>query len=167
MSTVPKSWTNPNMRVGPSPIAGQGLFATRPIAAGTAIARLAGRVVSSIELRELLTRPPVDTIALGEDLHLVLPSDPRPLIAYGNHSCDPNTWWADAVTLVARRDIAMGEEVTNDYGTSTGIDFALTCNCGTTICRGVITGEDWRLHELQERYGTHWVPTLLRRQGRP
>jgi SET domain-containing protein len=152
------------MRVGPSQIAGDGLFATRPIAAGTTIARLSGRVVDTAELLELLTRPPVDTIALDEDRHLILPTEPRPLVAYGNHSCDPNAWWVDEVTLVARRDIAPGEEVTSDYGTSTGIRYVMKCDCRAAICRGTITGDDWQLPELQQRYGDHWVPMLLRRQ---
>jgi hypothetical protein len=95
----------------------------------------------------------------------VLPATPRPVIAYGNHSCDPNTWWVDAVTLVARRDIRPGEEVTNDYGTSTGTDFEMVCSCGAAVCRGVVTGEDWRREDLQERYGDHWIPALLRKQG--
>jgi SET domain len=69
---------------------------------------------------------------------------------YGNHSCDPNLWWGDAYTLVARRPIAAGEEVTNDHATSTGIaSFAMDCACGPSLCRGVITGEDWRRPELQ------------------
>ena len=31
-----------------------------------------------------------------------------------NHSCDPNLWMKDEVTLVARTDIAPGVEVTMD-----------------------------------------------------
>src|SRR5437899_1887162 len=34
-----------------------------------------------------------------------------------NHSCDPNLWIADDVTLTARRRIDPGEEVTMDYAT--------------------------------------------------
>ncbi|WP_432987337.1 SET domain-containing protein-lysine N-methyltransferase [Dactylosporangium sp. CA-233914] len=37
----------------------------------------------------------------------------------GNHGCDPSLWWSGPYTLVARRDIAAGEELTNDYATST------------------------------------------------
>jgi hypothetical protein len=72
--------------------------------------------------------PYVDTITVGEDLHLVLPAgQPN---HYGNHSCDPNLWWADAYILVARRPIAAGEEVTSDYATSTGVaDFTMDCAC--------------------------------------
>ena len=67
-------------------------------------------------------------------------------------------------TLVARRDIAVGEEFTNDYATSTGeADFVMPCRCGIALCRGVVTGRDWSRPELQQRYGDHWVPGLLDR----
>lgn len=32
-----------------------------------------------------------------------------------NHSCDPVVWMRDDVTVVARRAIASGEEITGDY----------------------------------------------------
>ena len=32
-----------------------------------------------------------------------------------NHSCDPNTWWADSDSIIAQRDILSNEEVTYDY----------------------------------------------------
>jgi hypothetical protein len=58
---------------------------------------------------------------------------------------------------VARRDIAAGEELTNDYATSTRQPgFAMACSCGSARCRGTITGNDWRLPSLRERYGDHW-----------
>jgi ribosomal protein S18 acetylase RimI-like enzyme len=160
-------WAHPHLVVRESSIAGKGLFATAPIAAGEVVSVLAGRKVSTAELAELLKRPPVDTITLEEDLHLVLPNDPRPVIAYGNHSCDPNTWWTDAVTLVARRDFAAADELTSDYGTSTGVpEWRMSCACGSALCRGVVTGADWQRPELQERYGDHWIPELLARQNR-
>ncbi|MEU4390589.1 GNAT family N-acetyltransferase [Kribbella sp. NPDC023855] len=157
-------WAHPHLQVKASKIAGQGLFAREPIFEGEVVAVLAGRKVATAQLRELLMRPPVDSITLDDDEHLVLPSDPRPVIAYGNHSCDPNMWWTDAVTLRARRDIGGGEEVTSDYGTSTGVDFEMACRCGSVLCRGKVTGEDWRREDLQARYGDHWIPVLLRKQ---
>jgi GNAT superfamily N-acetyltransferase len=158
------AWTHPGLVVQESAIAGQGLYATKPIAKGTVVAQLSGRKATTAELKELLKNPPVDTITLDDDEHLVLSNDPRPAIAYSNHSCDPNLWWIDAVTLEARRDIAAGDEVTSDYGTSTGVDFEMQCACGSAHCRGVVTGEDWKRPELQERYGDHWIPMLLRKQ---
>jgi hypothetical protein len=59
----------------------------------------------------------------------------------GNHSCDPNLVLADATTLVARREIAAGEEITSDYATMTNNpSWRMTCNCGAADCRRVVTG---------------------------
>jgi hypothetical protein len=91
----------------------------------------------------------------------------------GTHSCDPNLWWIEEVTLASRRDIDRAEELTNDYGTSSGsTNFRVESGCGSRLCRRAIAGDDWRLPELQARYADHWVPVLLRRiraqpPGRP
>ena len=59
---------------------------------------------------------------------------------------------------------ATDEELTNDYATSAGVaDFTMTCLCRSNLCRGTITGGDWRRLDLQRRYADHWVPGLLQR----
>lgn len=159
-------WLHGDVAVRASAIAGEGLFALAPIATGTVVSRLGGRLVTGARLRQLLRaasrpgQPYVDTITVAGDLHLVLPPG-RPN-GKGNHSCEPNLWWVDAYTLAARRDIAAGAELTNDYATSTAdAAFVLECRCGTSRCRGTVTGGDWRRPELRQRYGRHWVPALL------
>jgi hypothetical protein len=129
------SWLHPDTAAAPSAIAGTGLFATADIPGGAAVARV---------------------------------SDPASIVAgadgwMGNHSCDPNLWWGADGTLVARRDIAAGEELTVDYATSTGdAGYLLRCHCESTRCRGMIAGDDWRIPELQRRYAGHWAPLLHR-----
>lgn len=162
-------WTYPALVVQDSIIEGKGLFAVKPIAKGTVVAVLGGRRVTTAELTRLIdqAQEPVDTITVGDDEHLVLPTDPRLVIAHGNHSCDPNLWWIDAVTLETRRDLTPGEEVTSDYGTSTGVDgYELACRCSSPLCRRRVTGRDWQLLELQQRYGDHWIPLLRDRISR-
>lgn len=158
-------WLHPDVEVRPSPIEGRGLFARAPIPAGTVVSRLGGRLVSGDELRRLFAapdRPYIDTVMVDEDLHLVLP--PGQDNGRGNHGCDPNLWWVGPYELAARHDLAPGEEVTNDYATSTGDpSFTMACACGSALCRGTVTGDDWRRSDLQARYGAHWVPALLRR----
>jgi uncharacterized protein len=169
LTPEPDCWLHPDVAVRPSPIAGEGLFARTPIRAGTAVSRLGGRLVSWPELDELFARaarqpdpPYLDTITVTGELHLVLPPG-RPN-GKGNHGCDPNLWWTGAYTLAARRDLAVDEELTNDYATSTGAaGFTMACRCGSARCRGTVTGDDWQLPELQRRYGDHWVPALLAR----
>jgi SET domain-containing protein len=159
----PDCWLHADVEVRSSSIAGCGLFATAPIAAGTVVSRLGGRLVSGRELRDLFASAAgtyIDTITVGEDRHLVLP--PRRPNGYGNHSCDPNLWWVSAYELAARTDIAPGAELTNDYATSTAEpDFVMPCSCGSPLCRGTVTGADWRRPELRDRYGDHWVPALV------
>jgi hypothetical protein len=165
----PDCWLHPNIEVRDSPIADRGLFATAIIPAGTVVSRLGGRLVSGRQLRDLFAaaavdpaHPYVDTITVDADLHLVLP--PRRPNGYGNHSCDPNLWWIGAYELAARRAIAPGDELTNDYATSTAEPgFAMTCACASPRCRGVVTGDDWRRADLRERYAGHWVPALAAR----
>ena len=161
-------WLHPSVAVGPSGIEGRGLFATAGLRAGAVVARLGGRLVDTAVLRELLADSAagrsayVDTVTVLDDVHLVLP--PRRPVGYGNHSCDPALWHDGAFTLVARRDLAPGDEVTVDYATQTADPgFAMPCRCGSVRCRGTVTGEDWRLRELRERYVDHWVPALLAR----
>jgi SET domain-containing protein len=165
----PDCWLHPDVEIDRTSSTQLGLFTRTPIAEGTVVSRLGGRLVTGTELEQIFSEaaqrpdhPYVDSITVGEDLHLVLPSgQPN---HYGNHSCDPNLWWADCYTLVARRHILAGEEVTSDYATSTGIaGFSMDCACGSSLCRRVITGEDWRRPELRNRYGDHWIPVLLAR----
>jgi hypothetical protein len=67
----------------------------------------------------------------------------------------------DARTVGARRDIAAGEELTLDYALfSVAPEWRMECHCGSSLCRGVVTGNDWRLAELQERYAGHFSPFI-------
>jgi hypothetical protein len=103
----------------------------------------------------------LNTLQVGEGLHIA--------DLYGtlevplNHSCDSSLWMADEVTMVARRDIAPGEEVTVDYSLQTVQSVPLLegpCRCGSPLCRHTITGDDWRLSELQARYKGHLSPFI-------
>jgi hypothetical protein len=80
-----------------------------------------------------------------------------------NHSCDPNVWMSDEVTLIARRDIAAGEELTVDYALFE-LDESWSgpwrCQCGTPLCRGGFTGREWKDPVLQGRYVGHWHPVI-------
>jgi hypothetical protein len=157
-------WLRADVDVRDSTIQGQGLFAVRRLPAGITIARLGGRLVTSRQLRRLLAEAAadheyVDTICVDEDMHLVLP--PNQPIHYGNHSCDPTLWHTDAYTLVTRRAIEAGEELTVDYATQTTEPaFRMSCRCGTSLCRQVVTGTDWQATAWADRYRGHVVPAV-------
>lgn len=120
------------------------------------MAKIGGRVVTDAELTAMAEH---SSTAIGGGLHLLQAQDDP--LRYGNHSCDPNLWLMDTVTLAARRSVGPGEELTTDYATMTGFaDWRMVCACGTTACRTVIRGTDWRLLELQARYRGHFSPFL-------
>ena len=160
---APDFWLHPSAEVRPSRIAGRGLFARNPIAQGEAVSRVGGRLVTTDELKRLFETSDyyVDSVVVDEDVHLVMP--PNSTGHWANHSCEPNLGWADEYTLVALRDIAADEELTDDYATSTvDPDFVLYCHCETYRCRQVIEGTDWRIPQLQKRYAGTWVPYIER-----
>lgn len=155
-----RCWLTPKAQVRPSAIEGQGLFATTHISADEVAMRLGGQLIDDMTLASL--SPPYSSLTVVAGLHLLL--DPAHPVRYGNHSCDPNLWHADATAVVARRHIKPGEELTIDYATHTGIEtWTMNCHCGSAICRGTVTGQDWRLPGLQRAYGHHWSPPLLDR----
>jgi hypothetical protein len=84
-----------------------------------------------------------------------------------NHSCDPNTWFIDDATMVARRDIKKSEEITYDYAASEiEENFVLPCNCGAQDCRKLVRGSDYRLDAtLQQKYGKHVMGHVFRSVG--
>jgi hypothetical protein len=79
-----------------------------------------------------------------------------------NHSCDPNTMWSGSNSLVARRDIQPGDEITYDYSTA-DIDhvFEMECSCGSPSCRGKISNRDYLDPEWQDAYGSNLPPHTL------
>jgi len=70
-----------------------------------------------------------------------------------NHSCDPNCLSPGLSLEIALRDIAVGEQLTNDYG-ALKIDRDFDCACGAAACRGRITTQDFAAH------AAHWDAQL-------
>lgn len=62
------------------------------------------------------------------------------------------------------KDIKKGEEVYYDYAlTESSPEFELHCKCGKPSCRGIIKGTDYQKKELQEKYGNHFLPHILKK----
>ena len=159
-----RTWVNSKLVSGKSKIHGEGVFANEKIAEGEKVMEFGGELISRQEAFSGNYRSRSIWI-IDKDTFLALPNtDIQPsLDEYLNHSCDANTWLNDEVTLVTRRDIEAGEEITLDQGTWNFEDSAYTdnkepCFCGAKNCRHSLTENDWKRLDVQNNYKGHFHP---------
>jgi uncharacterized protein len=127
-----KAWKDPRQIFRPSPIHGIGTFVGDPFLKGEVVEDVGGIVMTENEFLAFIQAVArYNAIQIGENLHLVeLPEVTQQRDGGSlNHSCDSNLWMADEVTLVARRDIAEGEELTVDYGATVALEPRLHSMC--------------------------------------
>jgi uncharacterized protein len=158
-------WFDGRLHAGPSRIHGRGVLTRAAVQAGEILMRWGGVLIALVDYDTSLFRP-TSTTHYDEGRCLTTPADePWSLDELLNHSCDPNAWLLDEVTLAARRAIDAGCEVTADFATweDSGHVLAPSCACGAPLCRGRVTGGDWRLPALQSHYLGHFLPYLNRR----
>ena len=165
---LPQTWTDPRIEFRKSRISGEGMFAREPFKEGEAVCIVGGIVMTDEEFGVFqATHRIYNAIQIDDHLHLVEdPEVTRTLEGSMNHSCDSSAWMEDDATLVARRDIDSGEEVTIDYAlftTQSNWMLDTRCRCGSLDCRRIITGDDWRQPDVQERYRNHFSPFINRR----
>lgn len=142
---------------------GHSVRALAPIAAGELIAVWGGRVVDAEGQAALGPEYSGHSLQVEEGLFLasLIPDDAADFV---NHSCDPNGGVRGQITMLAMRDIAAGEEVTYDYAMTDSSPYdEFTCACGTALCRGRVTGDDWRRPDLWARY-EGWFSSYLQRR---
>jgi len=130
------------VRIHPSPIAGQGLFAAQDIRKGTRIIEYTGEKISKAEstrrlaegnayIFEFNNRYDID----GEGLENTA--------RYINHSCAPNCEvekTTKSIWILALRHIKAGEELTYNYGYDAK---KYRCHCGAPQCCGYILDEEY------------------------
>lgn len=142
---------------------GCGVFAIANIAKDELVSLWGGRIIGAEELDPSIPRFTQRVLQLDEGLYLLTSEEPEPN-DYFNHSCSPNLGFFGQIGLVAMRGIAAGEELTIDYAMCDGSPYdEFECHCGLPHCRGRVTGGDWKLPELWERYDGYFSPYLTRR----
>ena len=143
------SWMNPKLDVRGSSKHGNEVFARFKIVKGERLAVFGGYIMD-------IQDEPAGDYALQIAESLVMSAPPgaeREPADYFNHACEPNAGFHGQIYLVAFRDITVAEQVCFDYAMVLNLPaYRFTCRCGSPLCRGVITGEDWKLPELQQRY---------------
>ncbi len=164
-----RSWRSPKTQVRDcSLIEGKGIFAKDVIRKGEIVAIKAGHIITLEEYKNLDEKPRQyclqieDGFFLGPKTEQEIPTN----AIFINHSCDPNVGFDGQITYVALRDIKSGEELVMDYGMSftTMIAFPkFSCKCGSRLCRKTVTGDDWKLKSLQDRYGDTFAGFILKK----
>jgi len=166
--SVLKSWIeqlptplfSSRVTLGPSKLQGQGIHAAAHNCAGEilVIDRGIEVPVEVMRLAEKLLNHQ-NNLCIGWRRYLL--DAPINGGAYVNHSCDPNAGLANDRTLVAIRDIPLGDEIFVDYGTFETVEgWEMQCSCGTSLCRGRVTGKDHENPELRARLGKWFSPYL-------
>ena len=151
-----------SVRLARSGLHGYGLFARDFIPQGERIIEYVGELITKAEAQRRedhrLARQAMGgdgcvyifELNQRHDIDGAAPWNPARRI---NHSCGPNCETQSSggrIWVVARRDIATGEELTYDYGFPFSEWREHPCRCGATECVGFIvnTGQRWRVRRL-------------------
>ncbi len=141
---------------------GMGVFAARPIAAGTRIVEYAGELISHAEGERRYPTAP-DGYEEPEHTYLLQLDDDRVIDAnvggndarFINHSCAPNCEpmrSGDRMWIVSVRRIRAGEELGYDYAIelderhTPARKLRFPCRCGARTCRGSMLKPKGRTH---------------------
>ena len=136
------------VHVGPSRIAGQGLFAGQDIKQGTKIIRYIGQNITQAESDRRLAAGNVYIIGLDER-YAIDGSTPKNTARFINHSCDLNCHteqFGNTIWIMAIRDIQAGEELTYNYGYELNDEPPEPCHCSAQHCCGYILGPQYWDH---------------------
>lgn len=162
------SYISPKAKKGlPSKIHGLSIFAIEAIKKGELVAARGGYLVDRKGLEKVRNLDPhrkrVIWMPIDDNLYLApsKESEIEKVLIYLNHSCEPNVGPRGDICFVAMRNIKAGEELTIDYAMTDAIPYSMKCNCGNKTCRMIITGEDWKRKDLQEKYGRFFSGYIL------
>jgi len=159
-----QTWISPKVKVNKSSLGGKGMFAISDIEKGEKIVVFGGDYTDEKGMKKAQK---LGKLIMQWDDNLYSIEDRGEDNSYFiNHSCNPNLWMEDAFTLVARRNIKPDAEVTADYALWEADESFVSswkCVCGSSLCRGRVTGRDWQNKDLQKRYKGNFSPLINKR----
>lgn len=155
-----KSIISPKIEIKKSQINNYGMYAKEKILKGEMVYIKGGHLLTKDTLFSSSTIN--SYLPISDDYYLgaLTEEEENDIKLYNNHSCDPNCGLNGEITFIAIKDILPGEELTIDYAFIDNEDYSFTCNCGKPNCRKIITGYDWKLPELQEKYLPYFAQYL-------
>ena len=109
-----------------------------------------GQIIYHISGHRVTPQPTYQTIQIGPKLHI----EELGVLAYLNHSCQPNTVVnTTALTVVAARDIAVGDELNFFYpSTEWEMDRPFICLCGAPQSVRLVAGAKYLAIDTLSRY---------------
>ncbi|MEO1248359.1 MAG: SET domain-containing protein-lysine N-methyltransferase [Pseudomonadota bacterium] len=166
---MPFTWFSPKVEKFSSNIEGTGLIAKQAITAGEVVVVKGGHIFDRARRDALAETLGPAEIQIGDDLFIgpEKPEERDAAMMYLNHSCEPNLGIRGQISFHAMRDIEPGEELSFDYATGDDDDWTMACACGAESCRGTVTGQDWRIPELQQKYRGWFSDYLARKIASP
>ena len=152
------TYRSPKVEIRDDTLHGRGIVAVEEIEKDEIVAIKCGHVVGASKMASISAKVGDFALQISEAFYLspTRPDEVDEMTVFINPSCDPNVGFLGQITYVAMRDIKVGEELCHDYAMERSDDYALECQCGSPICRHQVTGDDWQLAELQERYGKYF-----------
>lgn len=155
-----KSIISRKVEVRISEINKRGMFAKEDIKKGEIVYIKGGHILTRTEL---FSSSVINSYLPISDNYVIgaISSEEEPYVKlYNNHSCNPNCGMHGEITFVAIKDIKAGEELTIDYAFIDNEDYSFECHCGSLTCRHIITGFDWKIKALQEKYYPYFAQYL-------
>jgi SET domain-containing protein len=163
--TAMKTYRSLKIEVRSNTLSGRGVVAIEDIEQDEIVAIKSGHIVRREELGRISSQVGDLALQIDDDFYLTPTSadEVDDMSVFINHSCDPNVGFLGQVTYVAMREIRAGEELCHDYSMERSDDYFLECHCGSPLCRHQVTGDDWKLAELQSRYGQYFSIYILKK----
>lgn len=152
--------TSSKVTIRASQIHGLGCFALKDIYAGEIVFVKGGKIKKR---SEMFSSSIINSYLPISDCYCVCAENKKEedkIKLFVNHSCDPNCGMHGEITFIAIRDISAGEELTIDYAFVDDEEYSFECHCGSPNCRHIVTGYDWKIKELQEKYYPYFAQYL-------
>jgi SET domain-containing protein len=152
-----KSYISPKIKKEKDNFGGYGLFVVEKISKGELVidfSEAPGKHINTEQTQEFYGKGEDYMIQVDDDLFFAATNQEELEDSdFLNHSCDANCGIKDKLKIVAMRDIEPSEEICFDYAMSeSDPEYQMKCECGSKICRGKVTGNDWKIKDLQKRY---------------
>ena len=146
-----KSWMSPKVCIEKSKVDGVGMYAEDDFKKGDVVFIKGGHILTR---DELFSSGVINSYLPLDDNYFLGATNKEEedsIKLFINHSCDPNCGLRGEITFVAMRDIKKGEELTVDYAMIDNEDYEFKCSCGSSSCRGKVTGYDWKRKDVQDK----------------